>query len=72
MNYDTKYNIYEHKLQIVVDDTGDIFINTVDYSFREDEGRIIEVCSLTRDDTHSLIEILHKAVDRSKEIANDK
>jgi hypothetical protein len=71
MNYDTTYNITEHNLNIVVDNTGDIFINTSDYS-TNNVGIITEVCCLNRDQVRGLISILDKAVDRSKEIANGK
>jgi hypothetical protein len=71
MNYDTKYNITEHDLQIVVDDTGDIFINTLDYS-NNSVGIITELCCLNRDQVRSLISILDKASTRSREARDGK
>jgi hypothetical protein len=71
VNYDTTYNITEHKLQIVVDDTGDIFINTLDYS-NNSVGIITELCCLTRDDAYQLVCILDKALARAQEIEDAK
>jgi hypothetical protein len=71
MNYDTKYNIHEHKLQIVVDETGDIFINTLNYS-TSSVTTVTEVCSLTRDDAYALYNILDKALERAQEIEDAK
>ena len=82
MNYDTTYNIPEHNLQIVVDETGDIFINTLDYSACSVlPSGITEVCVIDADAALTLSDIFHTASKHSikmiskkamQEIADDK
>ena len=59
MNYDTTYNIPEHKIQIMVDNTGDIFISM------KNQNGLFEVRSMDRKQVCAFREILGKAIENS-------
>jgi hypothetical protein len=59
MIYDTTYNIPEHKIQIMVDKTGDIFISM------KNQNGLFEVRSMDRKQVFAFREILGKAIENS-------